>query len=37
MVLDIQDIWREAWDYESKDRGYDKVAKEDFRQSVRTT
>ena len=37
MVIDVHDIWREAWDYESKDRGYDKVAKEDFRQSVRTT
>lgn len=36
-MVDIEDIWIKAWDAESKDRGYDQIAKEDFRQSSRTT
>jgi RecB family exonuclease len=36
-MLEIDKLWEQAWDTESSLRGYDKIAKEDFRQSSRTS
>lgn len=35
--MDVQSIWKEAWEYSSQERGYDKIKKKDFRQSSRTS
>ena len=35
--MDIDKIWSDAWTFESKDRSYDLIPKDSFRQSSRTT
>jgi RecB family exonuclease len=37
IVIALEKIWSDAWTFESKDRSYDLIPKDSFRQSTRTT